>query len=114
MKPKHVKHISLSPAFKALGNEIRLKIFIEVLEEACECDLKADEITTGNCVSHIADKLKIPQPTVSNHIKKLEEVGLISSHKIGTNIYLFGTEASAKAFQDFGNFLIDEVYGHDH
>lgn len=114
MKPKHAPHLQLSPAFKALGNDTRLKIFIEILEEACECDLNADEIATGNCVGHIASKLNIPQPTVSNHIKKLEEVGLISSHQIGTNIYLFGTEKAAQAFQNFGNFLIDEVFGHDH
>ena len=57
-------------AFKVFSNEIRMKIFEFLLE--------------GNmCVSGIVNKLNVTQPTVTQHLKILQQAGLIKSEKIG-------------------------------
>lgn len=57
--------------FKALGDENRLKIFELLIEgETCGCTL--------------IDKLPITQPTMSYHLKTLNDVKLTTSYKEGT------------------------------
>ncbi|MFD3935495.1 ArsR/SmtB family transcription factor [Streptomyces sp. NPDC058611] len=62
--------------FKALGDPVRLRLFSAVASheggEACVCD--------------IAD-VGVSQPTVSHHLKKLREAGLLSSERRGTWVY---------------------------
>jgi ArsR family transcriptional regulator len=59
--------------FKALGDETRLKI-IKIIA------------ATGNqiCVGMIAHKLGVSQPAVSQHLKTLKNVGLITAKREGT------------------------------
>lgn len=63
-----------SRIFKVIGDPNRLKI-LEILRsgENCQCEI----------IPMIAQS----QPTVSRHLKLLEEAGLIVSRKIGTKMF---------------------------
>jgi ArsR family transcriptional regulator len=62
--------------FKALGDPVRLRLFSAVASheggEACVCDIS--DVGVG-------------QPTVSHHLKKLREAGLLTSERRGTWVY---------------------------
>ncbi|WP_062214436.1 metalloregulator ArsR/SmtB family transcription factor [Streptomyces sp. NBRC 109706] len=62
--------------FKALGDPVRLRLFSKVAShpegEVCVCD--------------IAD-VGVSQPTVSHHLKKLREAGLLLADRRGTWVY---------------------------
>ncbi|WTW98306.1 metalloregulator ArsR/SmtB family transcription factor [Streptomycetaceae bacterium NBC_01309] len=66
----------LAVMFKALGDPVRLRLFSMVASheggEACVCD--------------IAD-VGVSQPTVSHHLKKLREAGLVTSERRGTWVF---------------------------
>lgn len=63
-----------SRIFKVIGDSNRLKI-LEILRsgENCQCEI----------IPMIAQS----QPTVSRHLKLLEEAGLIVSRKVGTKMF---------------------------
>ena len=56
--------------FKVFSNDIRLKIFEFLLEGPM-------------CVSVIVNKLNVSQPTVTQHLKELQHIGLVKAKKIG-------------------------------
>ena len=62
--------------FKALGDPVRLRLFSLVASrpggEACVCDIS---------------DVGVSQPTVSHHLKRLREAGLLSSERRGTWVY---------------------------
>ncbi|MEU9081342.1 metalloregulator ArsR/SmtB family transcription factor [Streptomyces sp. NPDC048357] len=62
--------------FKALGDPVRLRLLSLVASheggEACVCDIS---------------DVGVSQPTVSHHLKKLREAGLLSSERRGTWVY---------------------------
>src|SRR4051812_32203685 len=62
--------------FKALSGPVPLRLFSKIAShpggEACVCD--------------IAD-VGVSQPTVSHHLKKLREAGLLTSERRGTWVY---------------------------
>ncbi|WP_328724511.1 ArsR/SmtB family transcription factor [Streptomyces sp. NBC_00259] len=62
--------------FKALGDPVRLRLFSLVAAheggEACVCDIS---------------DVGVSQPTVSHHLKKLKEAGLLASERRGTWVY---------------------------
>ncbi|OKK02539.1 MULTISPECIES: metalloregulator ArsR/SmtB family transcription factor [unclassified Streptomyces] len=62
--------------FKALGDPVRLRLFSRVAShpggEACVCDIS---------------DVGVSQPTVSHHLKKLKDVGLLTSERRGTWVY---------------------------
>ncbi|MFE5241590.1 MULTISPECIES: ArsR/SmtB family transcription factor [unclassified Streptomyces] len=66
----------MAAMFKALSDPVRLRLFSRIAShpagEACVCD--------------IAD-VGVSQPTVSHHLKKLREAGLLTSQKRGTWVY---------------------------
>lgn len=69
----------LADAYKALANEKRLEIFLQILKterksfpEACDC-----------FVSELIGKIGIGAPTVSHHLKELAMAGLIETEKNG-------------------------------
>lgn len=66
---------SLASMFKALGDPVRLRLFAQVAAHG-------DEV----CVCDIGD-VGVSQPTVSHHLKKLREAGLVTSERRGTWVY---------------------------
>ncbi|WP_443079856.1 ArsR/SmtB family transcription factor [Streptomyces sp. P9-A4] len=66
----------MAAMFKALADPVRLRLLSRVAShpsgEACVCD--------------IAD-VGVSQPTVSHHLKKLREAGLLTSERRGTWVY---------------------------
>ncbi|MFI6586798.1 ArsR/SmtB family transcription factor [Embleya sp. NPDC050493] len=62
--------------FKALGDPVRLRLFSMIASRG------GDEV----CVCDILD-VGVSQPTVSHHLKKLREAGLITGERRGTWVY---------------------------
>jgi len=62
--------------FKALADPVRLRLFSRIAAhtggEACVCDIQ---------------DVGVSQPTVSHHLKKLREAGLLTSQRRGTWVY---------------------------
>ncbi|WP_407566027.1 ArsR/SmtB family transcription factor [Streptomyces sp. 184] len=62
--------------FKALSDPVRLRLFSLVAShdggEACVCDIS---------------DVGVSQPTVSHHLKKLKEAGLLTSERRGTWVF---------------------------
>lgn len=69
--------IALAPAFKALGDPLRLQLLSQIASaqdgEICVCDLTPGFDLTG--------------PTISHHLKILREAGLIEGERRGTWVY---------------------------
>lgn len=81
--------------FKALSHPIRLKIVCGLLEkEVCN-------------VNSLAAGLKLPQPTVSQHLNILKNAGIISGSRKGTSICYCVNNKEIKALikkLDIGGF----------
>jgi ArsR family transcriptional regulator, arsenate/arsenite/antimonite-responsive transcriptional repressor len=75
---------------KAISDPIRLSIIKKLYskDELCACD--------------ILDDFKITQPTLSFHMKKLTQCGLVSSRKDGTWVRY-------KVNNEYYNRLVDEL-----
>ena len=67
---------SAAARFKALGDPVRLRLFSNIASseggEACVCDIQ---------------DVGVSQPTVSHHLRKLREAGLLESERRGTWVY---------------------------
>ncbi|MGN9907798.1 ArsR/SmtB family transcription factor [Phytohabitans sp. LJ34] len=67
----------LAPAFKALGDPVRLRLMSMIASapdgEICVCDLTPAFDLTG--------------PTISHHLKTLREAGLVDAERRGTWVY---------------------------
>jgi ArsR family transcriptional regulator len=68
---------ALAPAFKALGDPVRLQLMSMIASapegEACVCDL--------------TPAFELSGPTISHHLKTLREAGLVDSDRRGTWVY---------------------------
>lgn len=68
---------ALAPAFKALGDPVRLQLLSQIASaaggEVCVCDLTPGFELTG--------------PAISHHLKVLREAGLIEGERRGTWVY---------------------------
>ena len=68
--------VRMAAMFKALGDPVRLRLFSRVAShpdgEACVCDIS---------------DVGVSQPTVSHHLKKLRDVGLLEAERRGTWVY---------------------------
>lgn len=74
----------LSKAFKALANPNRLQLFLNLLEES-RLDLAKGRV--HDCfLANILGNLSVGAPTVSHHVKELENAGLIDTHKEGKQL----------------------------
>ncbi|WP_432897008.1 ArsR/SmtB family transcription factor [Micromonospora matsumotoense] len=67
----------LAPAFKALGDPVRLQLLSMIASaeggEVCVCDLTPAFDLTG--------------PTISHHLRTLREAGLVDAERRGTWVY---------------------------
>jgi ArsR family transcriptional regulator len=67
----------LAPAFKALGDPVRLQLMSMIASapdgEICVCDLTPAFTLSG--------------PTISHHLKTLREAGLVDAERRGTWVY---------------------------
>ncbi|WP_299761365.1 metalloregulator ArsR/SmtB family transcription factor [uncultured Pontibacter sp.] len=77
----------LSSALSLVGNEARLKILFLLKEEGelCPCD--------------ISDILTMTVPSISQHLRKLKEGGLITAKKSGQTIFYTLTPEAQKLLQ---------------
>lgn len=103
----NVSDKSLSKIFGILSNPIRLKIYSLILKGACEPDLHSKNAT--NCATKIAKRLKLNQPTVSNHIKELVNVNLVIIRKSGKHSYLYGVKKTSRIIFEFGSQVKNEI-----
>ncbi|HEU4542049.1 MAG TPA: metalloregulator ArsR/SmtB family transcription factor [Jiangellaceae bacterium] len=66
----------LAGRFKALADPVRLRLFSKIASfgsgEVCVCDI---------------DDVGVSQPTVSHHLRKLREAGLVTAERRGTWVY---------------------------
>ncbi|MFJ3962863.1 ArsR/SmtB family transcription factor [Streptomyces sp. NPDC090036] len=69
----------LAAAFKALADPVRLRIASIV---AC---CPAGEV----CMGEIASEFSLSGPTISHHLKKLREAGVLDSERRANEIYYF-------------------------
>ncbi|MDP4153729.1 MAG: metalloregulator ArsR/SmtB family transcription factor [Bacillota bacterium] len=69
----------LTKVYKALSNENRLEIFLSILKS----DEKNFETRCDCTISLIMQKLGIGAPTISHHLKELNNAGLIETKKNG-------------------------------
>ena len=103
----NMKNETLSKIFGVLSNPTRLRIYTLILECACEPDTNSEKAT--NCIKTISTKLKLNQPTVSNHIKELVNAGLVVVRKSGKHSYLYGVRKSSLLLFQFGSQVENEV-----
>ncbi|MFR0355070.1 ArsR/SmtB family transcription factor [Streptomyces sediminimaris] len=68
--------VAAARMFKALSDPVRLRLFTAIAShdggEACVCDIS---------------DVGVSQPTVSHHLKKLKDAGLLTSERRGTWVY---------------------------
>ncbi len=70
----------MARVFKALSNENRLELFIEILKARETC-FEAEE---NECfITDIMESMNIGAPTISHHIKELTNAGLVITERKG-------------------------------
>ncbi|MGI5151341.1 ArsR/SmtB family transcription factor [Plantactinospora sp. CA-294935] len=67
----------LAPAFKALGDPVRLQLMSMI------ASAPAGEI----CVCDLTPAFNLSGPTISHHLKTLREAGLVDAERRGTWVY---------------------------
>ena len=68
---------------QAVADPTRRRI-LRALKERGACSIGKDE---GLCASDIEERVRLSQPTISHHMAKLKEAGLVESEKRGIWIY---------------------------
>jgi ArsR family transcriptional regulator, arsenate/arsenite/antimonite-responsive transcriptional repressor len=80
----------LAPAFKALGDPVRLQLMSMIASardgEICVCDLTPAFDLSG--------------PTISHHLKTLREAGLVDAERRGTWVYYRARPAVLRQLAD--------------
>lgn len=80
-----IEEKSRADIFSALASPVRLQIMTWLLDPRAHFPEQQDGdlVDDGVCVGFITDKIGLTQPTVSSHMKKLAEAGLVRGKRIG-------------------------------
>ena len=84
----------MARVFKALGDENRIKI-LTLLH------------TGVRCACRLLEALNISQPTLSHHMRILQDAGLVSARKDGKWIYYSLSEEGAKKAQQMLSIVLN-------
>jgi len=87
-----VKH--LRPYFKTLCEDHRLEIIGLLIERE-------------HCVCELIDKLNLSQATVSYHVKKLSDAGLIQCRQLGKSTYC---SLDKQGFESYHTMLHERLF----
>lgn len=89
-------------AIRALGNERRLLILEWLKDPAAHFPPQTDGdlVADGVCGVLIAEKLRVTQPTVSEHLKVLSQAGLIRAKRIKQWTFYQRDEERIRAVKD--------------
>ena len=74
---KHMKSSAAIEALGALASESRLAVFRLLVKRG----------PTGYTPSELVERLDVPAPTLSFHLKELVHAGLVNSRREGRNLY---------------------------
>ncbi|MEP2705950.1 MAG: metalloregulator ArsR/SmtB family transcription factor [Roseibium sp.] len=99
---------SSTATLAALSNPARLQIMLWLLDPRPHFPQQKDGdlVDDGVCVGFITQKIGLTQPTVSSHMKKLADAGLVTGKKLGNWMFYkparhylaeFGEELAAAA-----------------
>ncbi|MFC4218276.1 ArsR/SmtB family transcription factor [Pseudophaeobacter arcticus] len=85
-------------ALRALANPHRVQIMDWLLDPPSHFPPQRDGdlVEDGVCVGFITDKTGLSQPTVTSHMKSLEQAGLVSSKKIKNWVFYKANQAALK------------------
>jgi len=77
-------NVAIQPALRALANERRVQILSWLKDPRAHFpkQVDGDLVEDGVCALLIARKLKISQPTASEHLRVLTQAGLIRGKRI--------------------------------
>ncbi|MEP2716135.1 metalloregulator ArsR/SmtB family transcription factor [Pseudophaeobacter sp.] len=91
-KPLHSHLLAL----RALANPHRAQIMDWLLDPTryFPPQRDGDLVQDGVCVGFITDKVGLSQPTVTSHMKSLEQAGLVSSKKIKNWVFYKANQAT--------------------
>lgn len=99
----------INRAFEQLGNPLRMKIFLRILSQGCDCDINSQSGYTGNCVTGIMKDLKLPQSTVSSYIKDLQDAQIIDCSKNGKYLYCRPNKETMIALKSFVDSSLSQI-----
>ena len=93
---------------KALASEARMKIleWLKTPQRHFKHQVSGDPAEIGVCVTLIADKLAISQPTASRHLELLRRAGFVKVRRIGRWSYFSRHEAG---LSDYRSWLGDHL-----
>lgn len=88
----------LLPALRALANPHRVQIMDWLLDPQTHFPPQRDGdlVQDGVCVGAITEKTGLSQPTVTSHMKSLENAGLVSSQKIKNWVFYKAKRSALK------------------
>ncbi|MGH6869965.1 MAG: ArsR/SmtB family transcription factor [Rhizomicrobium sp.] len=87
--------------FRALASERRLQILDWLKDPRAHFALQTDGdlVKDGVCGQRIAEKLKVSQPTASEHLRVLVQAGFLRPKRIRQWIFYRRDEAKIRAFK---------------
>jgi DNA-binding transcriptional ArsR family regulator len=93
--------MTLAHAFRALSNPSRLQIlaWLRQPKKHFPVQIDGDLVKDGVCGLSIARKLRVSQPTASEHLKILQQAGLIRGKRIKQWTFYKRSETAIRALK---------------